>query len=360
MKLRAPHSPTPISAAISGQSGLTVTATVNCNVEAAAEVAPLYEVTAILYDPPGNASSNGFADGESQGTTTSLQNNFSTNISLAYTTTDKTPGGFSMTDGVAMTWGQTSGNADAFTAGLDITQGNQLKSAEQTIDHTQDEMFVLLNPAIWIYQTGPSTWEYTPSLLDASSTNYGDVLNSNIEGLQTPSLMGVALLEPQNTGEGTYPGFDNICANPLPPSECTQANACGCTPSDFATIVAQDPMVGIGATVAPTSVRSTRYVNLNEPLLLQGPQQQGSGADQITYSVTDSSLTSTTESQGQSYSVGFEQGYSWNSPTIEGFGTGFSISNTNTFTWTQTQSYGQSNGVSHSANIILGTSNVGC
>lgn len=346
---------------ISGQQGLTVTATVTCNLTAAAEIAPLYKVVSILYDPPGNDSSNGFADGVTGGDTSSITNNFGTSDSVSFTQTDKTPGNFTMTHGVTIGWGQTEGDSQSFSSTLTVTSGNQLHSTSQNIDHTQDQIFVLLNPAVYLYKTGPNSALYTPSFyLTSGEQVYGDVMNSNVYAFQNPSQMGTLYLEPQQLAFGTYPGFEHICANALPPAQCTDANACGCLPSDFATIVAQDPMVGINQTVAPTSVNNNRFVSLGQSLTLEGPQQSGSGPVTESYSIDDSNMQSTTESQKQDYSVGFVSGFGWNSPTFLGFGTGFSINNKQSFEWSQTQSSGIFNGLSHTAQVILGSTNVGC
>ena len=86
------------------------------------------------------------------------------------------------------------------------------------------------------------------------------------------------ILEPQVPSPGvTLPGLSFICANPLPPSECTQENACGCTPADFAPIVAQDELASVtDQATALNSVDPNRFVYINS-ISLQGPDQQGAG-----------------------------------------------------------------------------------
>jgi hypothetical protein len=45
----------------------------------------------------------------------------------------------------------------------------------------------------------------------------------------------------------TYPGLSNVCGNPLPALQSTQANACGRVPSEFTRILGTDPIISISS-----------------------------------------------------------------------------------------------------------------
>jgi hypothetical protein len=326
------------------------------SIVASATAGVKYQTLSILYDPPGNASSSGFSNSVSQGATTSISNNFSNTDSLSF------GGGFlGASNSVTFSTGMSSGNSSSFTTSYQASSGAQLKSPAQAINHTQDAVFLLVDPSITVRQTGDSSGSYLvgPSL-DATG-NFGsggvpaDVIPSNIAGFENPSSIPLQYLEPQVVKAGTtLPGLSFICANPLPPSQCTQQNACGCTSADFAPIVAQDELANeTNQSTQPSSIDSARFVYIGyEPL--QGPEESGSGPLSYTYSVSDGTMSSETTSNGTSYSVGFSHGFNLSGPFS------LHITATNAFAYSQTQTAGTSNGQAHTATVTLGTSDVGC
>ncbi|MGC9200230.1 MAG: hypothetical protein ACP5E5_15160 [Acidobacteriaceae bacterium] len=318
-----------------------------------------YQVLAILYDPPGNLSSTGFSNSVSAGATTSVSDNFSSTDSLSFSS-----GFLGLDNSVTFSASQSAGSSSSYTTSYQAGTGSQLDSNTQAIEHTQDQIYLLVDPTFTVAQTGESSGSYSigPSM-DATGNfaPYGgvppDMLYSNIAGLESPANDGIPLLdlEPWAPDPGTtLPGLDVICANPLPPSQCTQQNACGCTPADFATIVSQDELANdTDQSTPPSTIDPNRYVYYDNARLV-GPQQAGSDETPNTVYINDSSMSSETTSDGTGYSVGYSQGFS-----LSGLFS-LSIKAGSTFTFSQTQTAGASNGQAHTATVTLDTSDVGC
>ncbi|HLJ87426.1 MAG TPA: hypothetical protein VKZ53_11425 [Candidatus Angelobacter sp.] len=316
---------------------------------------PQYYILSILYDPPGNQSNNGYTSSTSSAATTTISNTFasgtSTNISASL------PFG-AVTGSVTFGTTKSSGTSTSFQVTTGSGNGAQLKSNRNPIDHTQDVVFLWLNPEIVITPTGPSSATYTIGTVTDSNgqQELPNIVNVSVAGLQNPSLIGVDTLGPQAlTPTETLPGLASICAHPLPAAQCTQANACGCVPSDFATILQQDPLVGSSQTTAPSQVDSNRYKFIGTQKL-EGPPTPGAPSQtDFSFTETDSNTTTMTETSQNSYSVGYSIGSG-----VDILGFGLKINNTNTFTWTNSLSIGNSSTNAHQASILLLTSDVGC
>jgi len=315
-----------------------------------------YSILSVLYAAPGNASSNGFSSATSNGTTTSISQTFAEGTTTVY---DGSASVFGVSAGVSFGISQSSG--EGASASFQVTyqqgSGDQILSNRQAIDHTQDQIFLWLNPQVTltadIFTGAPNGATYTvgpPTGLPM------DILNVNVAGLQNPSMIPLETLLPQTPEPGvTLPGLANICLHHLPPSECTQQNACGCVPSDFTAILAADPLIGKSETTPPSQIGTNRYTLLTfEPL--EGPQQQGAEPVRITYNITDSNVTSETFTQTTSETDSYTTTSGINIPFLFSF----SMSNTDFFTWTNSQSEGGSSGTAHTATVTLGSSNVDC
>jgi len=230
----------------------------------------------------------------------------------------------------------------------------------QAINHHNDQVFLLIDPTITVTETGSTTGYFNfGGTYDATgkwTQMPVDILNVNIAGLLNPSLIPVEILKTQQvTPTQTLPGLKFICAKPLPDSQCTQQNACGCTANDFAAIVTQDELTGVtNQSVALSTIDPARYQYITFKLL-QGPQQPGTGPVSTAYSVSDGTINGMSTSNGTSYSVSYAHGFS-----LAGLGGNLNITATNTFEYGQTQTVGTANGKSHSADVTLGTSDVGC
>jgi hypothetical protein len=317
---------------------------------------PQYYVLSVLYAPPGNSSSNGYTDTTSNGTSSTISKNFSVDSSTNIVASGSIFG-VGTSYGVSFGFGGANGSSQSYQETYSLGSGTQIQSVKNPVDHTQDQFYIWLNPLVTVSLVGTST---TASY--SMGTQGGepmDVININAADLMNPPQIPIAVLLPQTPTPGvTLPGLANICAHPLPVAQCTQANACGCVASDFATILANDPLIGTSQTTQPNQVDSNRYVYVNSAQL-EGPECSGCDPVKNTIAETDSTLNGTTESSSVNYSVGYS--YS-GSIGISVFGTGgkLQITDTNKFTWTNSESYGSSNGSAHTATVTLGSSSVDC
>ena len=321
---------------------------------------PFFQILSVLYTPPGDHSSNGFANTNSAGTSTSIGSNFAQGSSTTFSATGGLLGQGSL--GVSFGVSAATGNSNAYQVTYSNGTGSQLESVAQDVDHTQDQFFLWLNPQITVTSV-LSGGRTVSSSTTAASYNVGtvggqpmDIVNVNAAGLQNPSLIPLSVLLPQTIQPGvTLPGLANICAHPLPPSQCTQANACGCVPSDFTAILAADPLIGVSELTPPSQVDASRFVLVNSNIL-EGPAQAGGGPLLNSFTESDSNLTSTTETEMQSTSTSYSTGSGINIPFLFTV----TITDTSTFTMTNTESQGTQNGSAHQASVTFGSDKVGC
>src|SRR6185437_10003838 len=194
---------------------------------------PAYQILSILYTPPGDHSSNGFANTNSAGTTNTVGLNFAQGTSTTYSASGGLLGQGSL--GVSFGVSAATGNAQAYSVTYESGDGSQLLAVSQPVDHSQDQFFLWLNPQITFKSGNNTSASYSVGTTNGQPM---DIVNVNAAGLENPSLIPLSILLPQTIQPGVVgPGLANICANPLPPDQCTQANACGCVPSDFAPIL---------------------------------------------------------------------------------------------------------------------------
>jgi hypothetical protein len=351
---------------------------------------PLYRVTSIIYDAPGNHSNDGFTNTSTQGTTTTIANTFMSGM----TTTFSIGGGFlGVGDSLSWSFGSTTtmGNSTAFTDTISEAMGiaNASNPANpNAINHVNDLFIVWLNPAVSMTQIGPGFFNYStgtqpqvagdpnpgqPQELDQVEV-FAQVMLPNAQGVTT--VPASILNQTTNLSGQVLAGLGHICAKaPFYPLSCTLANQCGCVPSDFAGILATDPLINYTPTESPlnanvstvsectnpTSNSNCRYVPIlssgiivTEQLL--GPETAGGNTPINTFMQSDSTQTAITLMEGQGYSVGF----SWDEQLgIPGFASSDLRSQT-TFTWTNSQSIGNTNGTAHAMTISLSSSTVGC
>lgn len=312
---------------------------------------PVYEILSIVYSPPGDRSSNGFANANSTGTTNSVGSNFAQGNSITFSAGGGLLGQSSA--GVSFGVSAATGNTQAYSITYESGNGSQLLSVSQPIDHSQDQFFLWLNPQM----TFSSHPNISPSYSVGTVNNDPmDIVNVNVEGLQDPTKIPLEVLKPQPLEPGiTGPGLASICAHPLPPDQCTSANACGCVPSDFAPILAQDPLLGVSELVAPSQIDSSRFVFVNTQVL-EGPEQAGSGPVLNSFTESDSSVASQTNTESLQTSTSYTTGSGFDIPFLFTL----SITNTNSFTITTTESQGVQNGSAHSASVTLGSDAVAC
>jgi hypothetical protein len=325
---------------------------------------PTYMILAVLYTPPGDASSNGFANTNSTGVSSTIGTNFSSGDTETFSASGGLLGQGSL--GVSFGVSTSTGDTQAFQVTYSNGNGTQLLSNQQNIDHTQDQFYLWLNPQVTVNSTfNPPNLGLTTS---STAATYGvttqdgvgsdmDIVNVNAAGLQNPSLIPLAILLPQTLRPGVVvPGLANICAHPLPPDQCTQANACGCVPSDFAAILAADPLIGVSQTTPPTQVASPNRFVFVESQILEGPEQAGGGRVVNSFTASDATLQSTTFTQSVTDSTSFSTGSGINIPFLFTL----TITDTNTFSVTHSQSQGTQNGTAHQASVSLGSDKVQC
>jgi len=314
------------------------------------ELFPKYKVISILYDSPGDKSSNGFTD--------AVNNSVTTTISQTFTSaTTKAVGGSFLGTGleVSFTVSRSTQDTAAYQFSTSNGHGKSLPSVANSVDHSQDQFFIWLNPMVIVTPTGPNSANYSLATPIGSNGQPEpmDVVNINVKDLQNPSLIPIGVLQPQTVDMVSgLPGLADICANPVP--NCNSA-PCGCVGSDFTAVLATDPLISISSqTTQPNQIDPSRY-SFIESQTLEGPQCDGCDPLINSFTQTDSQSVSETLGQSLSYSVGYKvtSGFSL-------FGSGLTLSKTNTFSWTDAMSTGSANGTSHSAAINLGSASVDC
>jgi hypothetical protein len=337
---------------------------------------PQYKVLSLIYAAPGNSSSAGLTSGTTNGTSTSLGTNFSSGTSVTFSY-KFVVASVSATFGVTDTNGQTNQTTDTFSNATGISNISN-HTGPNTLNHNQDLFLLWLNPVVTVQQTSPTAIQYTYSL--PSSANgvmdtvevTAEAMEANAQGATTVPL---AILLPQTYGSQTVPGVANICAHPLPANQCTQANQCGCVPSDFTTILAQDPLLQFSSTESPLQADAggstcgdlsanptyadCRYVPVPESsqspyqeiLLLSGPDCSGCNSSGNSYVVTDATQKTLTYSGSSSATVGVSGSAGALGPTV---------SASHQWTWTDSESIGAINGNNSVMNVTLSSSTVGC
>jgi len=357
---------------------------------------PKYKVVSIIYAPPGNYSSDGFTNTLTDGTTTTIANSFQVGESITYYA-----GWNFLGVGNTLSWtfgeSETTGNSTQVTDTISQASGVSLASIPSNpnaIDHKQDLILIWVNPSIVLDLTGSQSVGYgvgtqfqtagdpnpgTPEAMDVVQITAGTML-PNSSGNTTVKIEYLEQQQYVDTNGTQYlPGLAAICANQkYYPNNCNADpnGQCGCVPSDFTTILAQDPVLnyastespmnadtsGATACTCPSSSDKCRYIpvmNLTGGCsagnqvheLLEGPEC--SGCDRIinTFGETDSS--STTETLSESFST--TVGYGWD---VKLGNSG--LKSSNTFTWTDTESQGAINGSAHTMTGTFSSGTVGC
>lgn len=352
-------------------------------------VYPQYKVMSIIYDAPGNESQNGYGTSTTDGSQTSIGSNFESGTSTTYTSGPNFFGlgaTLSVTFNTSGTIGDSSAYTETFTQGSGVSNASS-SSSPNAINHDQDLFLIWLNPAVSMLPDD-SNGGISYSLGTQNDPNgdpgpvdivevYANEMEANASGDSTVPLQWLTPQYDSATQQYDLPGLSEVCANPLPPSECTQANQCGCRPADFANILARDPLLSYGSTESPLNADGSgatacgelptpatdldcRYlpvpaqsgsdIQLTESLV--GPSCTGCNAPGNSFSLTDSNMAT------QTYSTSFSWGvsYSWKA----GVGNIASWSAGNSFEWTNSESSGAINGHANSMSDTLKSSTVDC
>jgi len=340
---------------------------------------PKYKVLSIVYAAPGNESSDGYTNTLTDGTTTSVGSSFSAGDTITFSESFGFLGlgsTMSWSFGTAVTEGSSTAVTDTVSEATGVSN-NSNSGASNAISHKNDLFILWLNPAIKLAQTGTTTAIYSegtqlqtsgdpdpgqPEAVDSLEV-YAGTMMANASGVTT---VPAAILNAQTvsvtgeTGSQTLPGLGSICAShPYYPNSCTLANQCGCVPSDFAGILATDPLLNFTNTESPlnanTSGNPDRFIEVTGAELLAGPENAGGNNPVNSFTETDSTQTAETWTYSLAYTVGYSWGVSW-----VVLGTGPSLTSTSQFTWTNTDSVGKSNGSAHTEAVSLSSDTVGC
>ncbi|HZE24362.1 MAG TPA: hypothetical protein VE054_10240, partial [Blattabacteriaceae bacterium] len=355
---------------------------------------PKYQVQSIVYATPGNRSNNGFSNSMTDGTTTTVGSSFTAGDIVTFSI----GGGFlGAKSTVSWSYGNavTNGNSNAVTS--TITQATGVANATNgtapdAIDHHQDLFVIWLNPAVAIIQTGDTGGTFSlgtqsqvagdpspgqPQIQDQVEV-FASTMIANAQGQTSVPLQA---LVPQVIDGQHLPGLGNICANKtIYPNSCTQANQCGCVPSDFAPILAQDPLLNFGPTdnplnadtsgpagcTNPSAAAKCRYVpvivtngsSTQVTELLAGPQSVGGNVPVNTFAQTDSTQTIETFNESLANSVGYAVDHTFDAPF--GVDLHFGLRDQQTWTWTHNESTGAINGTANSMTVTLSSSTVDC
>ena len=284
---------------------------------------PKYYVLSVLYDAPGLKSSNAYSTGTSTGTTTSILSNLTAGDSISLSAS----GGLFGQATVGTSFGVSSSTqtGSAFQVSTAETSGAQLASSSDSVDHSQDRVFIWLNPQVTVTQTGKSTGTYT---MGTPAGQQMDIIDVDVAELKNPSLIPPAKMATQKDGT---PGLGILNA------------------TDFAQLLTADPLVsGVDIACSP------RFT-LIQTKPLEGPDYAGENILTIPVTVSDQNI----QTDNYSTTVGFTTSVSLGAK----FGVfdlfDASVTNTQTFTWSNTQSDAYSTGTSHQASVALGTSTVG-
>lgn len=355
-------------------------------------VYPQYQVQSIIYATPGNRSNNGFTNSTTDGASTSIGSSFGFNDTLTSSLGNTFLGigtTVSWSTGFGVTRGDSTSVTSTIAQAIGVANATN-SSAPDAIDHHQDLFIIWLNPAVEILQTGDTAGNFSlgtqfqvagdpspgqPQIQDQVEI-FASTMMPNAQGQTTIPLQA---LVPQVVDGQHLPGLGNICANKtIYPNSCTQANQCGCVPSDFAPILVQDPLLNFGPTdnplnadtsgpaacTNPSSTAKCRYVPVmvasgsgtQVTELLSGPQSVGGNIPVNTFVQTDSTQTAQTLSENIVNSMGLTVDVTLGA----GLGIHMGLRNQTTWTWTDTESTGAINGTANSMSVSMSSSTVDC
>jgi len=346
----------------------------------AALVDPLYKVWTILYTAPGNASSDSFTNATTHGTVSSIGQSFSESASESFGIGFKVGVSVGVSYSITGTTGETSAFTETIADGTSIADVSS-SSGPNTISHAQDLFVIWLNPEIELTGTEDTIGytaqtQYTNGV--AESPDMVQVTAAVMQASSGVTHVPLAILQRQYdpaTKLYDLPGLANICASKVQyQSNCSSGGQCGCVPSDFAAILARDPLVNTSTAYNPLSADTSgasacadpipgdkcRYVpvtstpgsSVPETELLAGPDCSGCNRTVNGFTQTDSTTTTQTLSESIADSVSYTVRF--------GVGIGPTLTLGNSWTWTNSESQGSTNGTSNSLAVSLSSSTVGC
>jgi hypothetical protein len=362
---------------------------------------PAYQVTSIIYDAPGNKSSNGFSDTTTNGQTTTIGSTFTQGYSITFTEGIKAfgaQGSASESFGVSHTSSYADASTETFTDGTGVTNADQSYNPD-AINHNLDLFLIWLNQQITVIGVPPVPSDYSVSVQPTANgeTPLPDILEVPAYVMEPNAAAGGATIVPAGllnqqpdpaTGQ-LVPGLAAICKNVIiseyNAGTCTLKDQCGCKASDFAPILQQDLLLYSNGVNNPLSP----YPNTASPLLADASGESVCGALPTTgsgncrYVPVPSDPGSTTQETtylaGPAYPGGnnspntFMQQENQSNTITMGDSTTetvtvtlkegtpvFSVSEQGMWSWTQSESVGTTTGTGVQQTVTLNSATVGC
>jgi hypothetical protein len=291
-----------------------------------------YQVTSVYYAPPGSRSNVVYGSSFAAGTTTSLSNSFNVATAVSVATSSL----FGDAGGVTTTAGWSSGSTSSSSTALTTTAGENLTipgpaSSKNGIDHTQDIIWIWLNPSIKV-TVFPGT--AVPIRISAVAWDGTDPDEMDVYPISVADLQSLAA--------GVVPVNIDI----------TRLNrgwsATGAlTTADYTSILAADPFVA-NPQLDPSADGTHRFDAVGQTI---NYTPAGSGAQPIVTAYTSSYQTTTTAGMTatDSHSVGLS--FSGTIPWSEFVQSKLSI--TTTWTWANTWGSLLTNTSTQSANFSI-------
>ena len=369
-------------------------------------IEPAYQVVSILYAPPGNQSTSGIATGTNNGTSSTYGDSFTNSQTI--TTTQGIPGFLSI--GGLYGTSTTSSSSYEFVSQWQNAQGeendlmgntNYNPNKYDAINHTLDDIVIWLNPLVSVVTNEDAdamiSYSVSSQPIPGVTTSYADVMAVPV-GEMMPNSSGntsvkIGFLNPQQIPNSTtekMPGLALICKNVNlteynSTNGCNFQDQCGCTPADFAQIVAQDALLNYntsnftssplpgsgdplsadasGAAACNQSNPLPTYPNIPTNLDCRYviiPETQGSTNPYLTQ-LSSSVQTPTVQTISDSYILtsGSSNSYTTGIVVI-GSSLAGSLKVTNQWTWQNFENTGKVSGGFNQTDILLKTYTEGC
>lgn len=342
-------------------------------------VDPLYKVTSILYATPGNASSDSFTDTKTNGSVTTLEHSFGSGDSETFSV--GWPGGSAgFTFGASTTFGNSSAFTETLANASSISNASSTTGAN-TVSHNQDLLLIWLNPEVELTGTSQDigyTLHTQYQNATAEQPDFVEVTAQAMQAINGSTNIPLSILQRQYdpaSGQYDLPGLASVCVDQSQyQNNCPVGGQCGCVPSDFAGILASDPLLnttmatnpltvdasGTAACSLPVSGSGCRYVPVpsyqgsSAPMstVLSGPNCVGCNRPINAFTQTDTTSTTQTFSETTTQTVGYTVKF--------GFAVGPTASLQTNWVWTDTERSGAINGTANQIGYSLSSSTPAC
>jgi len=295
-------------------------------------VLPKYQILSVYYAPPGAKSNVTYGSSYTQSTTTSVSNSFSVANQVSVGVNEIGVAGNSGT--VAVGWSQSSTNSNSLSMSTTTSQSLEIpgpSSSQNGIDHTQDVIYVWLNPALTV-----DVIPGAPVPIEVAAVNYDST--DPDQGLDVYPL-SVGDLQALAAG-GSPAGVD------MTRLARSWSLTGALTPADYQGILAADPFA-TNASFNPAT--SNRFDSLEQPI---NYTPAGSGGQPITTIYNSSYSTTSTAGQSATDSHSVEVSVSGSIP-ITSADIDVDLKAQTTWTWTNMWSSTQTSTAGQTANFSI-------